>query len=418
MKFKIPTLTQLFDNRQFCIIFSLLVAIICWTVVVTSVESDYEHTITEVPVDFSVGQSAIRSLGLSIIGTPQATVDVTVRGDRGFVGALRASDVNVQLRYDSVTAAGTYDVQVVVSKADNYANFDILSVSPSAVSMTFDKISSKTLPVEVSTGNIVISSGYVVGIPSASPAEIVIQGPESEIQRVARAVVNYENSEELSERTIGVGAIELYDVEGNAVNLEVITMNAVEAEISIPVMKLGEMKTKIEFANIPEGFNIDTFEYTIDPAVIQVAGDEESIDNAGDLLLGYIDLQSFELKALYDFNITLPNGFTNLENVSSARVTFDTESLAERTVTVTDFRIKNQNPNIEVEVVTAQIQDVRLIGSATSLEEMQQNSVIAEIDMADLTATQGNQTVAVSIVVPANDDVIAVGSYTVVVEVE
>ncbi len=418
MKLKIPNLSQLFDNRPFRIIISILIAIISWTVIVNTVETDYEDTISAIPVDFTAGQSATRTLGLSIIGSPQATVNVEVRGERGFISSLRTVDVNVQVRYDIVTGPGTYDLPVVVSKADNYADFDILSVNPSTVEVTFDRIESKTLPIEVNTRDLIVASGYVAGVPTASPAELMIQGPESEVARVARAVVTYSGTEELSERSIGVGDIELFDVDGNLLSAEIFTMSADEAEVNIPILKLGEMQTKIEFTNIPEGFDIESFKYTIDPAVIPVAGAEEDIDKAGDLLLGYIDLQQFELKALYEFNVTLPTGFTNLENIQTANVTFDTENLSERTITVSDFRIRNENQNINVEFITEQIQDVHLIGSLESLEQLQQASVIAEIDMEDITTAQGSQTVPVSIVITANDDVIAVGSYSAVVEVQ
>ncbi len=317
---RLPNFARLFESRNFNIIFSLFVGLIGWIFVVTTIDTNYDGVIEDVPVNFSIDEVSVRSQGLSIIGTPEATVDIYVTGDRTLVGALRPSDFNVTVRYDYITGPGSYELPINVTKADNYADFSILSVTPLETEIRVDIIESKTLPVTVNVQSIAVEDGYILGLPSVTPTEISIQGSASEINRIAQAVVQYEEGTPLSQRTIAQGDIVLYDADGQEVNSQDITMATNVAEISIPVLKTGQMDTKFEYINIPDGFDVETLNYTISPAVIDVAADEASIEKAGDLLIGYIDLKTFKLGASYDFTITLPSGFTNLDNITTATV--------------------------------------------------------------------------------------------------
>ncbi len=416
-KSKLPDLSRLFDSRKFNVVFSLIVAVICWAFVVTTVETNYDGIIEDVPVNFSSGMATISSQGLSILGTPEAVIDIAVTGDRALVGALRASDFNVVVRYDSVTGPGTYSVPIVATKADNYADFSILSITPLTVDIRVDRIETISIPVTVDIRDIVIEDGYIAGTPSATPAEITVQGSASEIERIASAVVKYEGTAPLSERAVSSGEILLYDSEGGEIITTGITMDTTEADISIPVLKMGTMQTKFEYVNAPSGFDTDTLKYTIEPSVISISGAEADIDRAGDLLLGYIDLASFEMNASYEFEVVLPSGFTNLDNVTTARISFDTTNLSEKTITVEDFRIKNPVQNLDIEIASLQIQSVTLIGETETLETLLSDAVIGEIDMADINVAQGLQEVPVQIQIPSMDNVFAVGEHTVVIEV-
>ncbi len=91
--------------------------------------------------------------------------------------------------------------------------------------------------------------------------------------------------------------------------------------------------------------------------------------------------------------------------------------MSQTTVTVDDFRIKNPVQGVDLEVATDQIADVVLIGDADTLETIQPESVIAEIDFADVSTSQGLQEVPVSIQIPSADNVFAIGEYTAIVEV-
>ncbi len=413
-----PNLSRLFESRKFNLVFSVIVAIICWYYTVSTVETQHDGVVEDVPVSFDVGEAAVKSQGLSIIETPEATIDIMVTGNRTLVGSLRASDFNVTVRYDTVTGPGSYSLPVSVSKADSYADFSILSITPLTVDIVVDRIENISIPVTVDISDIVIEEGYIAGIPSATPAEITIQGSQSEIERIASAVVSYEGSEPLSERTVSSGEIVLYDVDGGEIIATGLTLNATEADISIPIQKMGTMNTKVEFINAPDGFDTSSLDYEITPKTLQVSGAEDDIDQAGDLLLGYIDLKAFTMNANYTFDVVLPSGFTNIDNINTAQVVFDTKTLSERTVLVEDFRIKNPIAGMEINLDNLVIQDVTLIGDIETLEGLASGTVIGEIDSDDINVTQGVQEVPVKIQIPTTDNIFAVGEYTVAIEIE
>ncbi len=416
-KIKRLNLSHLFESRKFNFIFSILVAIVCWYFVATTIETQHDGIVEDVPVNFSVGMVSVTSQGLNILGTPEATVDIMVTGERALVGSLRASDFNVVVRYDNVTGAGSYSLPISVTKADNYADFAILSVTPLSVEIEVDRIETISMPVSVDISDIVIEEGYIAGLPSATPAEITIQGSRSEVSRISSAVVSYEGTTPLNERAVGAGEILLYDVDGGEIITTGLTLSASEAEISIPIQKIGMMKTKVEFINAPDGFDIDTLNYEITPSEIRVSGSEGDIDQAGDLLLGYIDLKNFSMNYGESFEVVLPSGFTNLDNINTAQVVFDTEDMSERTVVVEDFTIKNAIAGMEVNLDNLIVQGVTLVGDAETLETLASGSVIGEIDSDDINVTQGVQEVPIKIQIPTADNIFAIGEYTVAIEI-
>ncbi len=417
-KLKLPRISTLFHYRQFNIIFSVVVALLAWVVIVSTVSPDYDDTISGIPVNFLTSSSIYSSQDLAILGNPAAEVQVNVIGDRSVVGSLTAADFNVSVRYESVTSPGTYELAVNVSKVDNLASFDIVSVSPTTVPLVFDRLITKKLPIVPDVHSVVIQEGYVSSAALSSPEEITINGPESLVSKVDSATATFTSDAPLTDRTTVSAPIVLLDSEGNEILSEFLTTDVEQAELTIPVLKTGKLGVTIQFVNMPTNFDASVLKYELSTGQLSVAATSELIDSTEILQIGYVDLSTFKLDAVYEFTVELPAGFTSLDNVQSVTATFDTSALAERVVTVEEIVIVNQPTNRDIVVDSEQIQGVTLIGDATRLESLTQEGVIAEIHMSDITVEQGLQNVPVNIVIPSADDVFAIGEYTAVVNVQ
>ena len=75
-------LQKLFEGRLFTMILSLVIAVIAWLIVITTISTETDGVIRGVPVNFNYNSSAYTTLGLDIVSQPSDTVDIRVYGQR------------------------------------------------------------------------------------------------------------------------------------------------------------------------------------------------------------------------------------------------------------------------------------------------------------------------------------------------
>lgn len=417
MKKRKRDLSSLLDNKRFVMVLSVAIAIVAWTIVVLSISPQKSTVIAKIPVNLAYNASAYQSLGLEVVDEGVVTVDVAVTGPRSVVGGLTAADFVAFPQISQVTAAGRYDLPVVVSKANTVKDFEITQIIPSTVSVRFDRVKTQKFTVETDLAGIRIADGYILGQGYATPGEVTLTGPENEMSMVSRVVASVKLDKQQQSTSITMAELQLYDKEGNLLPKSYITFDNEQVEVTVPVLKKADLPLKIEFINVPAGFNTDLLSYTLSSSTLSVAGPAASVDSMKEIVVGYVDLQTFAIGKEYRFDVQLPTGFTNLENVEQVTATFKQEGLSQKTVSVSDIRVVNQPENYDITVQNQRIYSVKLIGPKEVLSALPATGVIAQIDAADITVESGQQNVPVRILIPSSDKVFATGSYTVVVNI-
>lgn len=412
-------LSRLFDSRLFTFIFSLICAVGVWFAVIFTISPDTTQPIRNVPVTINTSSASFQSLGLDIIGsTDNITVDVTVEGTRSAVGAIDRSDIIVTPSFSSVRGAGTFDLQLSVTKANPLDNFTIVSVEPSTITLTFDTAVSKKVTVEAEISGLRVGEGYIMQNAVVSPGEVTVTGPETEVQRVQRAAVKVEVNDEVSEPVRQTCEVVLYDASGNEIVSNTLRLDNSEVDVVVPIYKRGVLALDIEFTNVPDGFDIETLGYALSETEIPIAASEAVIENLRPRVIGYIDLSTFSIGQSYTFDVELPNGVVNLDNVEQVTVTFPRENIASKRVNVNDIRVINRPANMNVTVVNTRINDVTVIGPAGDVEALLPTSVIALVDMSAISVEQGSYNVPVTFRITSNHTTFVSGSYSVLIEVE
>lgn len=101
-------------------------------------------------------------------------------------------------------------LQVRAVKANTMGSYEIASVSPSEVTVEYDRVREVNLPIE---SNIQVRSdtGYYAGTPVLSADNVTISGPASSVDRISRVAVNYQVETALREETSFSCPIRLYD---------------------------------------------------------------------------------------------------------------------------------------------------------------------------------------------------------------
>ena len=415
---KTDKLSVLFRNKTFLVIFSLVAAVIAWAAVVLTISPEATRTIEGVPVTITAGNTAYQALGLDIIDKSEILVNVTVRGTRSVVGSLDASSITVTPNLSSVTSAGSYDVSLSASKNNQLQDYVIEQVNPARITLRFDVAVSEKMTITSEVVGLTAAEDLIVEKTVMSPSEVTLTGPELEVESVASVVARVEVNATLSEtlkRTVNLVA---RDADGNDITSSALRIDPETTDVTVPILKQGTLPLAIEFSNVPEGFDTSSLKYTMSHTEIPIAAAASVIDNLKPKTVGYVDLTSFTLGENYVFDIQLSSGTVNLDNITQVTVAFQGADISSKRVNVSDIRVENEPSNYLVEVKTAQINSVTVIGRSEDVEKVLAGSVVAVVDMNTLGGIEsGEFNVPVSFVVTSNNTTWVAGSYTVVVEV-
>lgn len=419
-------LSKFFDNDLLVKIFSVVVAVIGWFLVALIVSPDAVATINNIPVRVATEKSTAQQMGLDVVEGGDQVISITVKGKRYQVGALTADDFDVVAYPTSVSTAGEYELEVVVQKVDTTKEFEILSWNPGKITVRFDRIASKTFDLSAEAPNVKVADGFIKGDPVAtvSPKQITITGPEQNVNRIDknRCVVRTDVDDEISGTLTAKGTLEIYDVDGQLMDLDAnkFTLSAKEFSVTIPVLKQKTLPLTFDYLNAPSGFSAASLKYSMSSSFIQVAAPVEVIDNMTELKIGYIDFKQLGLNYSKDFEIELPTGFKNITNLTKVTVTFDTSDLTTKTTWISNSNLKLTNipANYNARAITRTINSVKLVGSKQELVGISYQDVVGEIDLMNTDIKgKGQYTVPVTIKFPSKNGVWAVGEYTAVVYV-
>ena len=197
---------SLFDNDQFTMVFAILAAVIAWFAVMMSQMTDTNRTIYNVPVQINYEGSIPQSLGLQRIGDTEIMISVNVTGKASKVQRLTADDFNASISLNSVNKAQSYTLAIDVSKKSNDPDYQITGYSETTATLVFDQIISKQFTIQISTPGLSAADDYIMQQPYADVENIVITGPQNEINRIDRCVVNIDTENENLTENLQVAA--------------------------------------------------------------------------------------------------------------------------------------------------------------------------------------------------------------------
>lgn len=411
----------LFHNSVMKVV-SLVLAFCVWVIVAVSIKDEIPKVFEGIPVTINQQSAVLTQQGLTLISTDASVATVTVSGPRYAVGGIDpAKDIVVSVSLATVTGAGDYaSLRVDVKPADG-TEFTVTDWSPKTVQARFDKLSERTFTVTADAANYTVANGFVMrdAQPQASPREVTITGPEEELARVARAVVAVDMEKaELSAKTRVTSPIQLYDKDDQLIEEHDLKLDYDTAELTFNVLKTKEVPIRIEYTGVPNNFPIGSLKYTLSSETVRVAGPTDKIDSLSEIVAGYVSLSDVTLDSSYQFDIQLPTGFENLDNVQSVQVEFDTAGMVEKSFYVSDLRVRNAPAEYSVSVITKQLPSVTVVGPADVVNALTGEDIIAEVDLSDRQITTGQMKLPASVQVPSKGLVWATGTYSVVVDVK
>lgn len=416
-------LDRLLSRRWVSILISLLMAVLLWVIVILQ-QPTQTYMIT-VPVSYDYNSPLYTAASLDITERNNLSVNVLIKGDSSVLSNVSAADIVVYPDYTDVSRSGTpgeYTLPLRARRSDNsLQKFEIDSITPGNVEITFAQIGTQKYPVEIDA-SIDPAEGYYLGEKQASPTEVTLRGPVEELARVKRVAARVESAEPRDRTMLDSAGLEFFDENGELVPPGSITvLEGDQVEVTIPILKIKEVPLRFEFSNVPAGYDPSVLRASISPATIRIAGAADLVDGIESINAGFINLTRIQLGKAETLRIPLADGLVNVDNIQDATVNFNTRGYdVPHTITVSDIRVTNAPAGVSVKVITEMLQNVTLVGETEELAELAPADVIALVDASSQNITvrgSGQQQFNAQIIVTGTRTVFATGTYSVLCEI-
>lgn len=164
---------------------SVAIAIVLWFVISIAIYPTTPRTLHHVPLKVEIAGTSAEENGLSVIDYDIKDVTVQIEGKRSKVGNIEADNLTAEAVVENVTSAGTKTLSITVTGNGN-EQFNVKSISPSTVNVTFDKIDTYTFEIKPSAPNLTFTDGCVLDEENfaCTPSTIDVTGPQKQLDQV------------------------------------------------------------------------------------------------------------------------------------------------------------------------------------------------------------------------------------------
>lgn len=401
-------------NKLGNFLLALAIALGLWLYVVNYINTDYEQTLYNVPVGLE-GQSILTAdRGFMILSEDEYRVNITVSGSRQDVSKVNSGNIQLVADLSKISEPGEHKLTYnVIFPGDVPTGSVSAQKDPDRVTVVVAKRKTKEIPVSVTyLGD--VPADYIKDT-SAMDLDydyVEISGPEEVVDRIDHAAITI-NCEGRTESIYESYRYELQDKAGQPVDAGFITTNVSEVRVYLPVVMVKKIPLSVTLVD-GGGATAATTKLDFDPAQISISGSETALAALEKLDLGTIDLSQITQDQELTFDITLPEGVTNVSNLPTATVRISFPKLATREFTITEFEPVNLGSGMAWESLTKQL-TITVRGLKAEIQRLNAADIIAQIDLGGVENTSA---VEPTIVFPKSYESLGVlGSYSVSVQV-
>ncbi len=369
-------------------ILSVIIAIIIWFVLSITQYPTINKTITNVPVVFSMDGTQAKEKGLSALNYQDISVDVEIKGMNYEIGGYTAADLIAAVNLDGVTKEGTYDLDIEVSSAHSADKVTVVSVKPDTVSVNFDRLTTKAVPLTAEAPLISAEEGYILKDTNVSPSEITVEGIKNDLDSISKAVAQISKSKKISEdTTINTTDIIFYDDDDNIIDSSKLEIkDAKSFDVNFVVFKKKTATLKVDITNCPENFDVSSLPMNLSESKISVVSPNLEDEDTEILNVGTIDLSDINLVKTYRFKIPLNAGEVNMNGEEEVKVSFDSTGYTykEFSIPSSHFIVNNRPMGKKTEVETKKLSNVRVYGPEEVINSLKDEDLYAQIDLSDI----------------------------------
>ena len=402
MRKKKFSLSKLFYDNRFVLVFSIVVSVVFWLVVAIQFSPVVTYTIEDVPVRIYLSNNtvsrnlepldnidyAVDSEGYYV--RDDLLVDITVEGQRYIVSGLEADEFSVIATTSDVNSAGTYSLMLTYEPVDEMPDYTITGVSQDYVNVYFDELVTRSLPVRAAVdyngvefpddSYYFVTNGVEVSVSTARAT-----GPKTEIEKATEILASIEVDEKITETERFTAELIAVDENGNPVSYTKSAAVGGAVTVTVPVYKRVELAADIEFINVPVGFDMAAVEYSVLPEKCDFGVTESKFENAEKAIIREIDFN--ELKAGENVFVVRPDEIADIDmsfsDVEAFAVTVTVNDVVSQDVTVAVANIVVDEAFAGYTVTPAQEgATVTVVGDPVTVGQLTPDDITAAYDFS------------------------------------
>lgn len=419
---KIANIThKLFYDNKVLMVFSFIVAVFIWLVVVISFSPIDTAVIKNVPVTLDLANSVPAQFDLEIFGQSEFSVDVEVSGKRYILSSADKTSVKVVAQTAYVDSAGKHTLSLKASKVKESDEFEIVGLSDEYIEVFFDVYMEQDFNLEpkINIDDELVEKGFVAGEPVLSAETVVVSGPATEVRAVKNVFAEIDIDKSLSQTKTQAAEINAYNESGAVLHYLSYNYGNSEVTVTVPVYYVVNKPTSVTFKNAPAAYIDKPFGYTINPAQFNAGIQGIDSDNTVEsIAISTIDFAQLKPgKNVFTVPSDSITSVLSLESFKDFEITVNVTDCKSKTLTLPAENINfvNSPQGYDVKSVIKSVGSVTVVGPEASLSGVTPAELFATVDLsgADLSATEQNFSARVT--VKNSEDCWVSGSYSVTV---
>ena len=410
---------ELLFNRKFTIPFSIFLSFILWMSISVGQKDIIERSFSDISVTVNMENTFASENKMSIIGDiSEQKFTVMVMGKNNVVAALTANEISLYASAAAVDSPGEYNLEVSASNTSGMGDYDIVSISPKTIKVSFDYVETREFTITAVADGATASKGLIAEAAVVSGIEnntITITGPRTVINSIATVTAKAKVNKTLSESKTFDANIILLNEKNKEISTDNLQLSTNKVQITVPISKKKTIPVKVDFANIPKGFEKESINATVDHSSVTIIGPPETVDKITEVSLSPIDVTTLGAKTgSFEVAPKLPEGVRMFDTIETFVVTVNLDNYRERVINVSTIKVTGVASGLSANA--AGIKNVKICGPASVVNRIADKDVYATIDLTDKIA--GEHAVNASISFEGYKNVWAVGTYQTTVTIK
>ena len=387
-------------NNKLLMVFCVVISVILWAAVKINYSAETTRTISDVKI------SIVNNDGSDLVpfvGTEDLYAEVVVSGKAYNINsyALTKDDVVVEASGGFIDSAGfkILNLTVKASETGDLSDVEITSVTPSTISVYYDRKTTRTFDVEARITNDLktLSEGeFTVGQPVPSLSNVEVTGPATVLNKMAK--VYFEGSvieDELPLTQAKVIPADIsYELESKRYEkylvCESVNDESNPATVTIPVYVTKNVPTQVKFINQPAYYTQNPPKVKISPSELKVTYNPAESEEYEFIHVGTVDFRSL-LNDVNTFEFEIDDKLVNSGTDTSFgkfKVKVDMSSMAKKTLDVTGSKVVLLNQvdgyTYSVDTSRSNLDSVTVVGPEESLKKITADDIQVEINVSGL----------------------------------
>ena len=371
------------NRKVWQFVIAILTAIILWVYVDNQVATDAILSVKDVPVEFTGEDTTLANKNLMLLSGYDTTIDLKLEGPRRVLWQMNTDAIRIVADTSSIDSTGVQTLSYTIVYPDNVSRnaISVKSASAYTVTVTVGELYTKEVPVYCDV-NGEVAEGYFAGDLQIDTKTLVLHAQREDLLNVSYAKVEV-NAGGATRTLIQTLEYTLYDYNDVPVVNNNIRSATKLVQITLPVRTMKVIPLRMELVGTPED-GADNVQYDINPASIQVIGEEDTLAAIESIVLDRIYVEDLAAYQTFSYDIKVPVGTALAENEPAvAMVTVVVNNAKEAILNVEEVTCENVAEHLKASVDLPL--DITVWGEATAVEAIEAADVQVRVDLTDVT---------------------------------